>query len=606
MKTNNAYSGYTLSDSDCLNVIKFTLDSFENSSLEIAMQSIAEQIFSLTDFLCIRVREVDSLPCSLICSFEQYSDSSLPDNDVKTKIIDEKIWSSLVSGICRVSINDDNFLDYIGDTVENAGSLLTLPLTDRNDFLGILDVISTDEEHEWGDNEISVFEVIAKLLSQQLGIGSKDKASEDSLTGLMDYSSFVILLNQLIYSSSPDLYFAIVYTDIHHFKYINEMYGYEKGNEVLKVTANYFAQGSGEIPGFMISRVHSDNFVTASIIDKDFIEKFDSFIFDSNIKLSEQLHEICPNVSARLNTGICFIKSRSIAAETAIAHANLARKLAKSENRRRPNVFSDKMMEDIRYQEYLNSELPSAIRNHNLKVYYQPKINCADDSLYGAEALVRWQRDDGTFIYPDQFIPLFEKNGNIIEVDFYVYREVFKYLKRRLDEGLPMIPISMNVSRVHLRSNRIIPYIKALLDEYKIPPEYLEFELTENIYIKNFEKANEFINACREMGIKVSMDDFGSGYSSLNVMSTLSIDTLKIDRVFLKNDELNANDKTVLESIITMAKKLGMSVLCEGVETKSQSLFLKETSCDIIQGFYYGKSMDEKTFDKYAQSKLEA
>ncbi|MDE5563535.1 MAG: EAL domain-containing protein, partial [Oscillospiraceae bacterium] len=132
----------------------------------------------------------------------------------------------------------------------------------------------------------------------------------------------------------------------------------------------------------------------------------------------------------------------------------------------------------------------------------------------------------------------------------------------------------------------------------------VEFELTENIYMKNFSKADEFIKDCRNRGIQVSMDDFGSGYSSLNVISTLSIDTLKIDKIFLKNDNLNDNDKIVIESMIAMAKRLGMKVICEGVETESQTIFLKNAQCDQIQGYYYGKPMDEETFNQFIEKLL--
>lgn len=167
-----------------------------------------------------------------------------------------------------------------------------------------------------------------------------------------------------------------------------------------------------------------------------------------------------------------------------------------------------------------------------------------------------------------------------------------------MDTGLPVIPISMNVSRTHLASNDIIYYIKNLFDTYQIPPELIEFELTENIYIENIDSVLPLINEFRQIGIKISMDDFGSGYSSLNALNSLPIDVLKLDKVFM-TDTLNKNQKIILTSIVDMAKKLNIAVLCEGVENDSQSKFLRDIGCDMIQGYYYSRPLCEKNFIEY-------
>lgn len=423
----------------------------------------------------------------------------------------------------------------------------------------------------------------------------------DPITGFMNFTAFTEQLDENLHSMLSNSPVAIVYSDIHHFKYINETYGYRKGDELLKLVAQSISSEMSKYVDIMVCRAHADNFITAASVPEEIIAVFDNFIHEENQRVCKLMEDNCPDVQIRMNTGICYVRDNSTTAATAIAHANLARKTAKREGMNKPLVFSDEMMEDIKRQEYLNNELPKAIRNHDLKVYYQPKINCLDDSLYGAEALVRWQKPDGSFIYPDQFIPVFEKNGNIEDVDFYVYRQVFRYIRGRLDAGLPAFPISMNVSRVHFQRDNILSYIKSLFEEFRVPTDFVEFELTENIYMNNFDRADALIQYCREHGIQVSMDDFGSGYSSLNVISTLSIDTLKIDKIFLKNAELSDNDKTVIESIIAMAKRLGMKVICEGVETEAQTVFLKKAKCDQIQGYYYGRPMDEESFNKFVE-----
>lgn len=610
---NNAETVFT--ESDCLNLIQYVSEILASDNAESAVPQVITHMRELFSLPCVSVREIIPRPCSLRFVYESLNDSAKKKRINETITYTENNWKRALDIYSQGYYlyerkNGAEPLDIVGGTPNPPSCMLQIPMFCGGDFLGTVDFVEFDSVHGWSDREISVLKICCSMLCQQLYRTNEffmlntNRNEFDPITGLISFNSLNARLEENMPKMLEKSPVALVYTDIHHFKYINETYGYKKGDELLKIAAAAMLVGKEINPDLMLCRVHSDNFVSVAPIEEDKIPLFEKYITEQNNKICELLSKSCPDVRIRLNTGICYVYSTDTEAATAIANANLARKLAKRENLRSPAVFADAMMEDIKYQEYLNNELPKAIADHDLKVYYQPKINCSDDSLYGAEALVRWQQPDGTFIYPDKFIPLFEKNGSIVDVDFYVYREVFKYLRRRIDAGLPTVPISMNVSRVHFRSDAIIPYIKSLLDEYEIPPELLEFELTENIYIKNFSKANEFIKTCRSMNIKVSMDDFGSGYSSLNVMSALPIDTLKIDRVFLKNDELNSNDKTVLECMISMAKRLGMNVICEGVETRSQSVFLKNVNCDMIQGYYYGRPMNEESFSEFTMDKL--
>lgn len=600
-----------LSEAECLAILKYASDALVSKNTESAVSAIVEKLKNSFGVSCVCVREVFSRPCSLRYTYESVDASEKAKRINETNTFDEKVWNSALEkfseGCYRYKADgEQNPPKLIEPMSEIPKSMIQIPMYSDGRFLGILELADLDLIRDWSETEISSLTVCANLICQQLyhlnSLSAElHKLNEtDPLTGLMNFTSFTEKLDERLTEMLVDSPVAVVYTDIHHFKYINETYGYKKGDELLKLAAWSMTEGTQDMD-ILRCRAHADNFVTAAAISEDFIPTFHKFIYEHNEKLSKLLQDSCPDVRIRIVTGICYVRDASMNSATAIANANLARKIAKKNNSGVPVVFTDAMMEEIKYQEYLNNELPKAIVNHDLKVYYQPKINCSDDSLYGAEALVRWQTSDGSFIYPDKFIPVFEKNGNITDVDFFVYREVFRYIRGRLDAGLPVFPISMNVSRAHFRSDRIIPYIDELLEEYSIPHELLEFELTENIYMKNFGKANDFIKNCRNKGIQVSMDDFGSGYSSLNLISALSIDTLKIDKIFLKNDDLSENDKTVIESMIAMAKRLGMKVICEGVETESQMMFLKRSMCDQIQGYYYGKPMDEDSFNKFVE-----
>ncbi len=222
----------------------------------------------------------------------------------------------------------------------------------------------------------------------------------------------------------------------------------------------------------------------------------------------------------------------------------------------------------------------------------------------GAEALLRWQKPDGSYIYPDEFIPLIERSGQIVDVDYYVYREVFRFIAERLKQGKKVVPISLNISRVHLNKMHILEYVKELFEEYKIPFSMVEFELTESIYLDNTEQALELVKGLHNIGTKVSMDDFGSGYSSLNLLSKLPIDIIKLDKVFLKEGDLQDSDKIIISCVVDMAKKLQITSLCEGVETVEQSNYLKEVGCQIQQGFYFSRPIPQEVFEKFIDENL--
>lgn len=603
-----------LTESECFAVINHAADLFMSKKTESAVAALVDHLRAVFGVSCVCVRETLSRPCSLRFTYESVEANERRGYINQTFTFDENVWDSALAKFSqghnqyRAGGEANEPLLFV-PVPRMPMSMIQIPMYNDIHFFGVLELLTLDEDRDWSESELSALKVCAALMCQSLYrlnssvIDLQNNNDRDSLTGLMDFRVFTEKLDRKLSELLSDSPVAVIYTDIHHFKYINETYGYKRGDEVLKLIAQAMMESSKGLD-VMICRAYADHFISASPVNAEYISNFDEFINEQNQLFAKLLQENCPDVRIRMSSGICYVHDANATAATAIAHANLARKVAKAENIRKPLVFSDSMMEDIKYQEYLNIELPRAIKNRDLKVYYQPKINCVDDSLYGAEALIRWQKPDGSFIYPDKFIPVFEKNGNIIDVDFYVYKEVFRYIRGRIDAGLPVFPISMNVSRVHFHTNRIIPYIEGLLKEYNVPPELVEFELTENIYMKNFSKANDFIKSCRSHGIQVSMDDFGSGYSSLNVISALSIDTLKIDRVFLKSDDLSDNDKTVIESTITMAKRLGMKVICEGVETEAQTVFLKNANCDQIQGYYYGKPMDEDSFNKFAEKML--
>ncbi len=421
---------------------------------------------------------------------------------------------------------------------------------------------------------------------------------KDTLTGLDQYEVFLEKLEKELEQIGEDR-IVIVYTDIKHFKYINDTYGYKVGDALLRDFVASFMERKEFI--LCAARVYSDNFVVAGRLSADGStnEEFRELIHRVNQERETQFREKYLNSRLQFCTGISVTdkNSRSLDAETAVSNANLARKVAKDMENDSCVLFDQSMMEGIRREVEITSSIPKALAQKEFKVYFQPKIDTDTLELIGAEALVRWQKPDGSFVYPDEFIPLIERSGQVVDVDYYVYREVFRFLANRLKEGKKVVPISLNVSRVHLQKMHILQYVKELLEEFQIPCSLVEFELTESIYLDNTEQALELIKGLHNLGIKVSMDDFGSGYSSLNLLSKLPIDIIKLDRVFLKEGEMQESDRIIISCVVDMAKKLKITSLCEGVETQEQSNYLKEVGCQMQQGFYFSRPIPQAVFE---------
>lgn len=414
---------------------------------------------------------------------------------------------------------------------------------------------------------------------------------------LSSYENFIDRL-KVEMDNIDDRIIPIIYTDIKHFKYFNDTFGYEKGDELLIKMSEILTSDDDSL--ICASRVVSDNIVLAGCIKNMTFDELYAFIYTKTAEMEGILQKEFNCNRIRLAVGVYFLtkENTSIDPKTAVSNANLARKVAKEAGRKSVVVYREEMSERINRELEILASIDDAIKNGELMAYYQPKIDSETGEIAGAEALVRWRKPDGSFVYPDQFIPSIEKSGQIVDVDYFMYNEVFAFLRRSLDEGKKVVPISMNVSRQHLKDLDIIEYVKELMDKYQIPPKYLEFELTETVCMEDTNMVMEFIEEFHNMGILVSMDDFGSGYSSLNLLSELPVDVIKLDRCFLHSAVVQKKERFIISSIISMTKNLEMKSLCEGVETSQQSDFLKEIGCDSQQGYYFSKPVAVEAFEE--------
>lgn len=418
---------------------------------------------------------------------------------------------------------------------------------------------------------------------------------KDKVTSLDEYGVFIEKLHSAV-KERKERKIAIVYGDIKYFKYFNDTYGYDRGDALLARVADMTV---GESDGFVgASRVVSDNIVGAYYYEDVTSEELYASLSITTADIERQLREEFNCNRIRLAVGVYLIdeKNADINPETAVSNANLARKKAKEAGSVSVVFFKEEMAERLNRELEIISSVDKAIEDHEFIAYYQPKIDSNTGKLCGAEALIRWKKKDGKFVFPDQFIPAIEKSRQIIEVDYYMYREVFRFIRECIDEGKEIVPISLNVSRQHMKHLEIVDYIEKLLDEYDVPRELLEFEITETVCMEDVTNATKFIDALHRMGIIVSMDDFGSGFSSLNLLSEIPLDVIKLDRCFLHSNELSDKEKVIITSIVAMVKNLDMISLCEGVETRNQSEFLKEVGCDIQQGYFFSRPIPEEEF----------
>lgn len=261
------------------------------------------------------------------------------------------------------------------------------------------------------------------------------------------------------------------------------------------------------------------------------------------------------------------------------------------------------MKEEQVWERHIEDDMEKALENHEFKVYLQPKYSTKEEVLSAAEALVRWVHPELGFISPGKFIPIFERNGFILKLDDYMLDEVAKQQAKWRQEGKKLVPISVNVSRAHFARYELAEHICSIVDAYQVPHEFIELELTESAFFDDKSALLETVKKLKSFGFKVSMDDFGAGYSSLNSLKELPLDIIKLDAEFFRGADDLERSNLIVGDTISLAKKLGMQIVAEGIETREQVDFLAKQNCDLIQGFYFAKPLPINEFEERAYGK---
>lgn len=415
-------------------------------------------------------------------------------------------------------------------------------------------------------------------------------AYEDSLIGCRNIVKFELDYRRLMNDRAGPA--ALVQLDIVRFKYINDIFGFKEGDQVLLQVARVLRHSLGQRE--MFCRSSGDHFLL-------FME------YQSQQRLLSRLRQVAREIEQFhssmyrivLAFGIYPVTDPALSFNAMADRANIARISNKQQHETTFTFYDEALRNQIISEKEIEDEMAAALVNGEFKVYLQPKYAIQDrPQIAGAEALVRWVHPAKGLIPPDSFIPLFEENRFILKLDFYVFEQVCKTLRRWLDSGWHAVTVSVNFSRVHLSNDRFVEQVREMAERYRIPPRLIEIEITETVLFENMHALIGIIKQLKELDFSIAMDDFGSGYSSLTLLKDMPVDVLKLDKSFMNQVSDTERGKIVVSSMIAMAKQLRMQVVAEGVELQEQADFLKKVGCDLIQGYLYGRPMPVPEFEE--------
>lgn len=409
----------------------------------------------------------------------------------------------------------------------------------------------------------------------------------DELTGLNNRKHFNNLIEeQLKKHSLLESRGALIIIDIDNFKFINDSYGHKCGDIFLEKFSKDLKRTFNRDE--LLCRFGGDEFI----------------VFVPHISDLQQIKEVVNKIMSILKTpylisnkkvvttgsiGVAVFPDDGEEAEVLLKNADAAMYIAKSNGKNQWQMFNSNISKEINKIYSIQRELRTALDNNEMFVVFQPKVRLTDDEVNGFEALLRWENSEIGFVSPAEFIPVAESTRLIIPIGKFVLREVFIKVKYLLLKGYDNFKIAVNLSEIQLREGDLLEYIKSLVEEFQVSPEYIEIEITESMIMKSVDRNIQYLLQIKELGVSIALDDFGTGYSSLNYLTKLPIDVLKIDRSFVVDMVENDKSRYIVEKIIQLSHKLGINVVAEGVEEKEQVEYLKSIDCDTVQGYYYSR-----------------
>ena len=492
-------------------------------------------------------------------------------------------------------------------TRQNIKSVMVVPIESSTGITGFVGLDSVRDFKSWADDDIDLLKILANILSDGLiKIKSENEieymAYYDHLTGLANRTLFTDRLRQAIeVAKRNEKFVAVIFMDLDSFKMINDTMGHSRGDEILKRVAQNLTNilrktdtaarfGGDE---FLIMLDNIENEKNISDIANKIMDTFKRpFIIDE--------HEFFITGSA----GIAVYPRDGEDGETLVKNADIAMYRAKANGKNKYVMCTENMKEEVKKNMTISNHLFRARERGELMVYYQPQINLQTGKIIGLESLLRWNHPTFGMIPPNVFIPLAEKNGSINSIGEWVLRTACNQNKAWQDMGLLYARIAVNLSVIQFNDPLIVEKVDKILKETGLSPKHLELEITESIAVKENKNVVDILDRLKKLGVSISIDDFGTEYSSLSRLKTLPIDRIKIDMQFIHGIEGNEKDQAITKIIINLANSLNLEVIAEGVETKGQMEFLNQKMCDEAQGYYYYKPMPAEELEEILINKI--
>lgn len=412
------------------------------------------------------------------------------------------------------------------------------------------------------------------------------------LTGLPNLRAFFYQAAEIM-RSNRDQTFALIVLDIAHFKALNEFCGWDAGDKMLVYIADLLK--SYESPQTALFHFRADCFGMLTP-------------FQEKQELIDIAKDLCTRIEAYPITykvlpsvGICIATDPEMPISALRDYATMALQTIKGKFYAKYAFFDESMRQQMLLEKQIENDIITGMDTDQLQAYVQPKVDMSTGEIIGGEALIRWVHPEKGIISPGVFLPVLEKNGLIIDVDFHIWTQVFAWLNKRIKAGKKAVPISVNISRMHFFDNTFREKLVLLSAEYDVSPTLVALELTESAFLHNTDSIYDNLQQLRSIGFSLSMDDFGTGYSSMTMLKNQPVDEIKIDKGFI--DDIDDNqEKIIVSSIITMLKALNKKIIVEGVETQAQRRFLLEQNCLHAQGFLYYKPMPLSEFEALLDS----
>ncbi len=468
---------------------------------------------------------------------------------------------------------------------------------------GYIYYVSMDAAREWAPNEVALLSELTRAIAVFVSLRIRMDESKrelrkiqrrDQLTGLYNFDTFQAEMKKILDNPKPDKVYALEYLDINNFGYVNDNYGYQVGDNALKM----FAQLAKSQPYYIAGcHLYSDFFVI--LVADDSKDALIHNLNNQHSRFARMQNQQYPSSSMSICSGTYVIEDKYPDVENAFENANLAWKMAKQSRCRDVVLFTDELRNAKKAEQAIIGEFYEALYRKEFQMYLQPKFMLLDGRIYGAEALARWKKPNGWILPPGTFLEPLEKIGYVTELDFYIYEELLKTMQSWIEEGKEPLVVSTNFSGRHFEQDGkdFIERITMLLEKYTVPANCIEIEITEGVFIKNKAVLNECLQILREKGFRIAIDDFGTGYSSLSVLTDIPVDVVKMDKSFIDKAD-SKKQRDLITEIGKLIQIAGKDVIFEGIETEEQKEFLTTSGFSLGQGYLCNRPIPSDEFKK--------